>query len=143
MLSLHGERATTSQNWDVRHVTRLTFHPVVHCALRLGGKIREGTHCRVQNIGLGGKDPHLPGTRFVTLHTTGRPASRDSRASVAGIAPMPLIVRGTIVNSTYVSHNNLPGIYLPIFANTIWYYLLWSAVIIARNIFPQHLSQLG
>ena len=37
--------------------------------------------------------------------------------------------RGNIVNRTYGIHKNLPGIYLPIFTNNIWCYLLWSPVI--------------
>ena len=32
------------------------------------------------------------------------------------------LLRGTIVNGTYGVRKNLPGIYLPIFTNNIWYY---------------------
>ena len=37
------------------------------------------------------------------------------------------MVPGTIVNRTYGSHENL---YIPIFTNHIWFYLLWSPVIV-------------
>ena len=39
-----------------------------------------------------------------------------------------LLLPGTIVNRTYGAHKNLPGIYLHMFTNTSWYYVLWSPV---------------
>ena len=41
-----------------------------------------------------------------------------------------LLLRGTVVNRTYGTHKNLPGMYLPIFTNNIRSYLLWSPVIV-------------
>ena len=40
------------------------------------------------------------------------------------------ILRDAIVNRTYGRPKNLPGIYLAIFTNTIWSYLLCSLVIV-------------
>ena len=42
-----------------------------------------------------------------------------------------LLLRGTILNGTYGTDKNLPGIYSPIFTSNIWSYLLWSPVIAA------------
>ena len=39
------------------------------------------------------------------------------------------VLRGTILNTTYDTHKKLPGIYLAIFTNNIWFYLLWSPVV--------------
>ena len=43
-----------------------------------------------------------------------------------------LIIRGTILNRTYGTHKNL-YIYIAIFTNNIWSYLLWSPVIRGRE----------
>ena len=45
------------------------------------------------------------------------------------------LLRGTIVNRTYGTHKNLPGICFAIFTNTIWSYLLWSPVIAHEGVF--------
>ena len=39
------------------------------------------------------------------------------------------LLRGGIVNRTYGTHKNLPGIYLPTFTHNIWPHSLWSPVI--------------
>ena len=39
------------------------------------------------------------------------------------------LLRGTILNRTYGTHKNLPGIHFAIFTNHILSYLLWSPVI--------------
>ena len=44
------------------------------------------------------------------------------------------LLRGTIVNRTYGAHKALPGIYLSIFTNNIWSYLLWSPVIVVSSL---------
>ena len=41
-----------------------------------------------------------------------------------------MMLRGAIVNRTYGTQKNLPGIYVPVFTSNIWSYLLWSAVIL-------------
>ena len=39
------------------------------------------------------------------------------------------ILRGTTVNRTYDTHKNLPGIYVPIFTDNIWSYLIWLTAV--------------
>ena len=43
------------------------------------------------------------------------------------------VLRGAIVDRTYGRHKNLPGTYLPIFANKIWSYLLLSPIILVQH----------
>ena len=42
-----------------------------------------------------------------------------------------VVLRETIVNRTYGTHKNLPGICLPFFTHNIWFYLLWSPVTVS------------
>ena len=43
-----------------------------------------------------------------------------------------ILLRGAILNRTYGTYKNLPGIYLAICTNNIWSYLLWSPVIVVE-----------
>ena len=40
------------------------------------------------------------------------------------------LLRGSVLHRTYGTHKNIPGIYLSILTNNIWFYLLWSPVIV-------------
>ena len=42
----------------------------------------------------------------------------------------PALLRGTMVNRTDGTHKNLPGIYFAICTNSVWYYLVWSPVLV-------------
>ena len=57
--------------------------------------------------------------------------SRRHRPCFTGA--VPTLLRGAILNRTYDTHKNLPGIYFDIFTISIWFYLLhtvWSRNII-------------
>ena len=61
-------------------------------------------------------------------------ASVRSRKLILPSFPfMSCLLRGTIVNGTYGMHKNLPGMYLTMFTNNIWSYLLWSPVIVSKH----------
>ena len=57
------------------------------------------------------------------LGSVGRRKRRASSESPA----CQLLLRGTIVYSTYGTHKNLPGIYLPTFTNNSWSYICTMA----------------
>ena len=71
----------------------------------------------------------MPCVYLRVAHSSSFYPSTPSTTSVR-VDSSALLLRGTIVNRTYGTRKNLPGIYLPIFTNNIWSYLMRSPVIV-------------
>ena len=61
-------------------------------------------------------------------NSTGTVGCRTHTATIEGLTRV--VLRGTISDGTYGTHKNLPGTYFTIFTDNIWFYLLWSPVIV-------------